>query len=591
MTTTILNIQESFKPQENEVKIFDSLKANMRVTENQLKKNPIYLSNVNFENGTYRIRTPGYYQITEDIFFNPNPSVWNSQTNRLEGPDWFPTSQQTSGGAAADYPVAPFGGYHLGFFSALTVETENVIIDLNGFTISQSIPHYLQQRFFSIIELASTPFIPPQGPSAFGPIKFCKNVKVKNGAFGLTSHSAIHGNNMTNVILENLTIFNFEQAGIALNGGETVILEDINVDNSSHNVFVNALYSQSRFVKSFLQTAIENGDPSIVIQGQTKTATNLLEELNTEMDSVYNDVVNNKTEVTSQLYRNPKGIIDGNIYGIILNVSGVAVNGFVTETSPSKRNNNVLVQNVSICELNSNAKEIVGLFNYDNGEELQTYGGLDVQLGPVGDVFRILEVTDENNFYSGNVLSNAQCYISKYKSQSGSTRANIEEYIYNTWIASSIAFNPPELKYVLGGDSMAHVMKGTIGLFLSGSQNTQLYNIVVQGIGNVGPLGNVSKSDGTTSPYIGNFTRGVAIVSSKSVKVLGIDVVNVYSETGTAHGIEFINDCDDINISNYHVENIKSCDYYKSGAYPNSKGLSKPIAGVKNVTNLSLNSL
>ena len=47
----------------------------------------------------------------------------------------------------------------MGFFSAITVETDNVIIDLNGYVIQQSELHQLQQRFFAIIETAAAPFI------------------------------------------------------------------------------------------------------------------------------------------------------------------------------------------------------------------------------------------------------------------------------------------------------------------------------------------------------------------------------------------------------------------------------------------------
>ena len=59
------------------------------------------------------------------------------------------------------------GPYHLGFFAAITVETDNVIIDMNGFSIEQSEKHNFQQRFYANIEFANAPFIPKQGPSNF----------------------------------------------------------------------------------------------------------------------------------------------------------------------------------------------------------------------------------------------------------------------------------------------------------------------------------------------------------------------------------------------------------------------------------------
>ena len=64
----------------------------------------VKLENSDFENGTIRITKPGYYYLTENIFFNPN------STN-----DFMPTTQQTEG-ENAEFPVAPFGPYSLGFF-------------------------------------------------------------------------------------------------------------------------------------------------------------------------------------------------------------------------------------------------------------------------------------------------------------------------------------------------------------------------------------------------------------------------------------------------------------------------------------------
>ncbi|GMH93165.1 hypothetical protein TrVE_jg8497 [Triparma verrucosa] len=63
-----------------------------------------------FKDGTVRITEPGLYVLTEDIVFDP-----------------------------AD------GAYTLGFFAAITVETDGVILDLQGHTIRQSYAHYFHQ--------------------------------------------------------------------------------------------------------------------------------------------------------------------------------------------------------------------------------------------------------------------------------------------------------------------------------------------------------------------------------------------------------------------------------------------------------------
>lgn len=44
----------------------------------------------------------------------------------------------------------------------------NIVLDLNGHSIQQTEEHALMQRFFAVVETASGPFIPKQGPGHFG---------------------------------------------------------------------------------------------------------------------------------------------------------------------------------------------------------------------------------------------------------------------------------------------------------------------------------------------------------------------------------------------------------------------------------------
>jgi hypothetical protein len=543
-----------------------------------------------FTNGTYRIKNSGYYKLSENIIFNPNPSIWNG--TKLIGDDWFPTYSQTLGGANAIYPIAPYGPYHLGFFTAITVESHNVVIDLNSFTISQSPEHYLQQRFFSVIELASSPFIPTQGPSNFGsPVLYSNYVKIKNGNIGLSSHEGIHGNGMSNIILENLNISNYEQAGIALNGVTNLILRNICIGKSSHNVCIKATYSHSRFIKSFLQSIINNGNPSIIIQNQSISGSQILSNLITSMDQVYKEIIINKILPTNSLYRNDLQLIDGAIYGLVLNVLGVVVNGFLTSLSNTSGNKNILIQNLDICNLNSAPFEVIGL----STNTTSTYG-MPVQKGPVGDVFRITEVTNENNYYLPNILANAQCYVSKFKSLiSSAGSSNIDSDIYNTWISSQNTPLTPLIDghnyFICGGDSMAHVMKGNIGIFLSGTQDINMYNININNLQNNGNLGEVEKCSPNTSIYEGNRCRGIAVVVNKNLYIKGLNIDTIISKTADSIGIDFINLSDFVTIENYNILNIEQSNFLNSGIFPNVSSNSILINNKKNVTNLILNKI
>jgi hypothetical protein len=529
----------------------------------------INLSQSNFITGTYRIKSRGYYKLTENIIFNPNPSTWSVST--LVGDDWNPTTEQTTGGPNAKYPIQPYGPYHLGFFAAITIESDEVIIDLNSFMLCQSMEHYLQQRFFSLIELSSSPFISGQGPSNFGsPVFSPKYVKIKNGILGRSSHQSIHGNGMKHIIIDNISLNNYEQAGIQMNGGEYIILKNINIDRNSHDTLVNAKYSQSRFIRTFIQSIITATDPSITILGVSKSGTDILNELNTEMNTVYKDVIVDKIMPTSSLYVNNSRVIDGGMYGIVLNVMGVAVNKFLSHLNGTTGNKHILLQNINISNLTAFPSEIVGL-SIDNPNHSKY--GLPVQKGPVGDVFDIIGVTTPGNtFYNQNVFANAQCYVSKYKSLiSGGGTSSINPTIYNEWIASSTALAPfiTENYYVCGGDSMSHVMKGVIGLFLSGTQNTECYDINIKGINNIGNLGEVTLCQPGVPVYDGNRCRGLVFASCKDTKIANLNISDLSSTTSDSIAVDFIGVNNNIIINKYIINNIIQANYLDSGAYPN----------------------
>lgn len=160
------------------------------------------LKQSDFDHGTYQIKTGGLYVICEDIIFNPDAQYLTSNTEYSENK-----------------------AYAMGYFAAIAIECDNVIIDLQGFTIRQSYEHYFTQRFFNVIELASSPFITAQGPALVNQAtgagygyKAANHCMIINGTIGLSSHGAVHGNNNTNILLEKLSVVDFESCGIQLNG-------------------------------------------------------------------------------------------------------------------------------------------------------------------------------------------------------------------------------------------------------------------------------------------------------------------------------------------------------------------------------------
>ena len=186
-----------------------------------------FLSQSDFDVGTVRITQSGTYCITENIVFNPNygtdlspnePNAWLPNSNTL-----FPGSEDQISGA-----------FILGFFAVITIETNNVIIDLYGYEIKYNYKFYLQQRWGTIIQIGNSAFLPNVGPANFTGTGFINvdNIKIQNGTLGLSSHHGIHGNGASNIVLKNLIIKDFEVGGIQLNGFNGAIIQNVEIGPS-----------------------------------------------------------------------------------------------------------------------------------------------------------------------------------------------------------------------------------------------------------------------------------------------------------------------------------------------------------------------
>ena len=442
----------------------------------------IYLRQSDFTNGTVRIRVPGVYQLQENIVFSPNADN-----------DFQPTSSQISSGL---YQIP--GAYQLGFFAAITVECPNVVIDMNNFTISQSFIHFLQQRFYAHIELASAPFIFPQGPSQGisnppNPYVAANQLLIINGKMGLSSHHGMHGNQMKGVMLYNLEIADFQVAGAALNGTKTAIIKDVIIKNSSTNVPVLSSYSQSLFIRKFLntlETTVPTASLDIYKDGQIipLTITQIKNNLNTSLELAKNEIMSTG-ETTNVLFKNTSKQSDANLYGLLLNVDGVAVNGFLTTrpSGPNVGNTNIFLQNITIDNINSVPKEIVAV-HVGAGGGGTGYHSTNTLKGPVGGVFDINFNKTASGVYSENELANAMAIIGKYKKGgqiSGGTAYMIDpilDWMANGTDIADVFAADPSLNYLDGIDSMAHVMKGNIGFFVQGALDISGLNINVTNV-------------------------------------------------------------------------------------------------------------
>lgn len=571
--------------------------------ENKIKNNfknikeKIPLSQKDFTYGTYRITTPGYYYLTENIYFNPNaPDLYNQYLLDVEKGDldWMPTKKQIDNG---DYDHSSFV---IGFYAAITIETDNVLLDLNSFTIEQHPLHYLQQRFFQVIQLNNSPFIVGQGPTgSFSDSSFnaTKNIIIKNGRIGKTSHYAIHGNENQNIILEDLLIENFEAGGIALNNVDNIVIKNVIIQNSEQQVPVFGNYSALRNTKHTFHNCdiniMENtnfaGEPAIeIFKNLLKLERRIVNNyIISNYKSISNPLINDEIEKEiKESFHNSSGLPDGSVItGIQITPRGVAIGAFqkkndilnpccvkseqnISQTQEFlKRSSNVYLFNVKIHNLKVKTREIIHC-EYQNKKIV----------GIFGDVVNMLKIMDKKGYYKQNPLNNCACCLAKVLKNHNMniiTTLNIPDWLIE-WSESKEKFSKYKkdgLKFIFGNDIMAHINKGILGIRIGGTDNINLHNVNIQKIYNKGPqslqgeyfkqqqtiTGITNLQQETNNVYGGILAIGLIFSVCSNIYGNNIKIRNVKSNHNEDYNILY-NDSEKINYLNYQEPVLNESD-------------------------------
>jgi len=484
------------------------------------------LDNAMFAHGTYRITRPGTYVLTENIIFNPN-----RYDNNQPRPD-----------QAKMYPKA--NGYILGFFAAITVETKNVIIDLNGFSIQLHNTFNLRQRFCALIELASSPFIPKQGPADFGySITSASNVIIKNGTLGQVSHHGIHGNGCNNIRIENIEFKNFEVAAVSINGGVNITVNNCRVLHVNRHIEVLSTYSHAKFGLPKLIAINKKSDKELFLHTHYGDISllKIQEDLENAI-SKFESYTEMNFPTTDSIFHNKTGLYDGNVYGMVFNSLGVVVGDFKPmRDSKTIGNQNIKIKNTTIENIISDATEVASLYNKLDSNSTSGYGGAFG--GPAGDVFDFLNNIDEHGYYKGTIIGNLQMAICNYGDDTLKGTGNIPETLCKEWIFNRrnimeyVAVNKHDTNKLYAvnrdKDSMNHTMKGNIGLFISQGDKVLIENVRICNVENKSIK---EKRTMSTQAF------GIAITGSKNVTISDDTVVkDIKTSFGEGHYICYIN--------------------------------------------------
>lgn len=448
----------------------------------------IPLSQSDFDSGTYRIQKPGYYYLTEDISFNPDPVAEETRTDKPR----------------------------TAWFAAISVECDNVIIDLNTKTLDMSESFLNNHGFkvFSLIELNNSPF--PQhlifaftGETA---VKTAHNVVIKNGTLGRNSHHGIHGNDNTNVAIYDLVVKDWEVAGISLNGFKSGEIKNIAISGIEHEVPFTGLLALLLTTRIVLEDLVAAGDTGA-------------QQYIDALDVVINDDNQNGKN-------HPTGTHDGNCYGLFLNRTLDV--GPIVSHCDEKTANAITVENVSVDNIKASIIETVGIADL-----------LGTQL--TGNLFGVMRWVDAypNGTFAPNSILKAQVYGVKQNNPT-----NLPEGFSDNILSD----NPSEelflsqVQPVFNGDFAGHTNKGAFGIRVDCGHGVTLKNCRVLGVENVGLQGLSldSLSGGShysfdQTRYTGNDVYGMSLASCHNCWLDQCKSIECSSENGMVHGIAVMN--------------------------------------------------
>jgi len=551
--------------------------------QKKYSKHVVTVEQADFIHGTLRIREPVMIKLVENIYFNPNrPETWLDSEGVLTTEfskaasidpnrklDWWPDFKKPENAQYFEPEVRH--AYRLGFFAAMTIETNDVILNLNNMIMQQHPEHALQQRFFSVIELADQPFVPKQGPADFGKVlSAASNVAIINGKIGLSSHHAIHGNGINTVMVKNVDFIENEVCSIALNGCNDMHIVNVNVIKNRHDIPVLGSYSAGRFLRLFT-TGLKDA-----ISTDSESYQQAIVNLNKELDDTFNAVILKKGPVP-ELYKNPTGLIDGNYYGMIFNALGIAVNAPLKDRNTPKANesNSLYMKCVSINDIKTNINEIL---------VLQREG--KIMTAPSGAVFQFMIAhtnVDGKWYYKSNSLADLQIelvnllnlnphlkkYLGNFNLDQGllEWKNNPESYFVhdNNKLVGKSGLEDYTYNVVGNGDSMFHVNKGTFGIRIDGLNTGLIDNLTISNVSTIskeGSLlaGNYRKShpkQNQLEGYHGHHMYGINLNASNDVTLSNVSLKNITSKYGLSHGINVSGESVKIKVIDTIVDNVE----------------------------------
>jgi hypothetical protein len=479
----------------------------------------IHLNQDSFANGTYRIKSSGKYILDENIIFNPTETR----------------------------PDIPSG---TGWFAAITVETDDVDINLNCHSI-EAAAEFLnshQAGVFAIIELDNCPFSGSTygylGSNFTGDTSFVhgNNIRIHNGSIGRTSYWGIHGDNNTRVIIDNVKIADFELAGIQLDGATQVLYNRVKISGLEHPISVTADTTTIYYFNLLIQEVLPFFPPPFAGFAQ-------------KIITDFNAYVTAHPEIYNRVLEYP----ENNYYGIAMSSGTTDYFGFPATPTLCQKEADLSggttvkyigLKEVQVQQLQNKPREIVAIGARVPGDTNGNYINLN-NLGMFG-VLNWFDVFDTSGNFNPNPYIVGLSFLALALLSVPSVESTLPPQTPDILIAiirgDSATFFANAIPLFGNASFSPYTLESLFGVKIDCSEKVILDKSQIRNLrclGNPGiDLASIPGASNypnlTQTRYIGNDVRAIEFAVGTDINLKNIKISNIYSNNGFVYGIDLI---------------------------------------------------
>ena len=447
-----------------------------------------------------RLTRAGHYRLTENVCFQPTAT---------------PTD--------ADKPV-----HSRGWVCALSIEHDDVDLDLGGHTMQQSDSHARSMRFFTTVLIGRAFFrSATQGPFNMGGSECVRRVSIHDGQFGQSSHFHIFSPCCADVKIVDLRCQNFEVAAVQLNSANDILVKNLLVGPNRAPVELGSAFTHAQLLLAAIanEPSAPQVEPLVFSDGAVVEFASALQTIRDVISAILTNIqlgvwpFRGVADSDRDWLEEKGQAVNGNLYGIAINGHELLGGPVLSNSHPLGRN--VKITNCNIFDLRSEL-HIWPLAVSSNGTVVKTPSKALPHLR-----------VDEQGRVLLSPLTHLQAMWMRHQAQptDAHVRAFVDAVLHGT---SEVAATNKSDFLLAGtlqeveGDCMFHGPKGTAGIVLKGLDEPVVRDITLTSLQQIAPL------HGPSGVVNGASTSGVLLIHTKGALLQNVTASHLVSRHGQA---------------------------------------------------------